>query len=187
MIKCIPIDLIFDSKIDYNISFNEFLNRIIDEINKIDFEKYDILSIPDALVIKNAFFDWKERFENFSTNTFQIKIIVSEKKIISEQKSDDITMQTMVKILAERNHQFSLGFTIEKDSIHNKFSQLLDAAIGLLQTFPKESDLPTNWDRTFWLKMIDKDYEERILIATSLLVAEMDRMAYEKNTITFKK
>jgi hypothetical protein len=46
---------------------------------------------------------------------------------------------------------------------------------------PTMKDIPSNWDESQWLKMIQKPYRERLIISAALIAAELDRELYEEN------
>lgn len=84
-------------------------------------------------------------------------------------------------IAQERIEHYSKHFrTLKNDVVNNSNYQLPNAVIGLLR---KESECPENWDINIWNKMISKPYKERLIIAGSLIAAEIDRLNY----ITRKK
>ena len=77
-------------------------------------------------------------------------------------------------IAIERQEQIEKhGRTVERDLNENKFSQLIDGAIGLLCE-PRPNDKPSHWDSTLWTKMKNKPYKERLIIAGALIAAELD-------------
>jgi hypothetical protein len=88
-------------------------------------------------------------------------------------------------IAREREEQIhGCGRTVELDVKINWASQLVDAAIIILQRnrFNKNSR-PSNWDEKLWDKMINKSEKQRIVIAGALLAAEYDRLVAIENKI----
>lgn len=69
--------------------------------------------------------------------------------------------------------------TIFDDVIINDLYQL-PTAVARLIMMPNiaKLDMPTpiNWDSEKWIHMCSKSYEERLIIAASLLAAEYDRI-----------
>jgi len=103
-------------------------------------------------------------------------------------------MYGLTKVTQERlEHIFKHG----KDTIHdyreNDKGQLVIAARmlsfgaggiddGMEET--AKSMCPEGWDEGLWAHMLSKSYEERITIAAALLVAEGDRIEYDKQLLT---
>lgn len=90
-------------------------------------------------------------------------------------------MLTGIELIAdERQEQIEdHGRTIEHDVQHNQNFQLSEAA-GML-TILDPNDLPhiiapTGWDEWHFKCMMDKPYEDRLVIAGALLAAELDRL-----------
>jgi len=79
-------------------------------------------------------------------------------------------------IRIEREEQIEKhGISLNQDVIFNKECQLSIAAGHLIYGTPYA---PDNWDETIWNKMINKSYEDRLVIAGALIAAEIDRMLY---------
>lgn len=83
-------------------------------------------------------------------------------------------------VIKERKEHFSKhGITVEKDSDKNCTGQLKEGARKLMA---KSKDLvdfpPEDWDKTLWAKMCNKSYKDRLVIAASLIIAEIDRLQY---------
>ena len=85
-------------------------------------------------------------------------------------------------IAKERLEQINKhGRTVESDLRDNKFSQLIDGAMGILMTNRSQRDIPDFWSPEIWQKMIDKPYKERLIISGALIAAEIDTIiAQEK-------
>jgi len=68
---------------------------------------------------------------------------------------------------------------IELDSLFNGNGQLVNAAEMLLDTrnLPIRFNTPKSWDIKIWQEICSKTYEDRVIIADTFLVAELDRMA----------
>lgn len=90
-------------------------------------------------------------------------------------------METGIELIAkERKEQIEKhGRTIEQDVQQNRQDQLSKAAIMLLSVDYEEGidpkSYPSGWDQEMCLKMINKSYKERLVIAGALLAAELDR------------
>lgn len=87
-------------------------------------------------------------------------------------------MKTGIELIAkERQEQIEKhGYTVEKDVDFNRFGQLTDAAIMLMQTDRHKMNPPSHWDKAIWNKMINKSEKERLIIAAALIAAEIDRL-----------
>lgn len=86
-------------------------------------------------------------------------------------------------IAAERQEQITKhGRTLRHDKAFNNHYQLSQAAALLcyLDDDDKPEDIesccPSDWDVTWWTKMMDKPYKERLTIAGALIAAEIDRL-----------
>lgn len=93
-------------------------------------------------------------------------------------------MKTGIELIAiERlEHFVKHGRTVETDHIENNHYQLSEAAGLLCHLDPEEfgDDItaccPTGWDEAQWEKMMSKSYKDRLIIAGSLIAAEIDRI-----------
>lgn len=81
----------------------------------------------------------------------------------------------------ERREQLQKhGRSIQFDMDANCMGQLAEAA-GML-CYPEISELKCDdtplvgWDQALWEKMVGKDYQQRLVIAGALIVAELDRL-----------
>ena len=85
---------------------------------------------------------------------------------------------TGIELIAkERQEQIEKhGYTPERDVRENKFAQLIDAAILILQTDRRKMAPPSHWDKQIWERMINKGHKERLIISAALIAAELDRM-----------
>lgn len=86
----------------------------------------------------------------------------------------------MTLVAKERSEQIIIhGHTIESDVERNSEEQLVKGAIALLSKPTSEEEMnalkPDGWDAEGWEKMTKKTYKERLIIATALLAAEIDR------------
>ena len=95
-------------------------------------------------------------------------------------------MKTGIELIAEeRQEQITKhGRTIELDVFKNKGMQLSDAAAILASptiSSPRKrlSVMPSDWDDFISLKMCSKTYYERLIIAGSLISAEIDRISQD--------
>lgn len=126
----------------------------------------------------------------FQVNDYSIKSI-DELKIKSlkrrmESNQFNPQQKTGVELIAdERGEQLSKhGRTIEKDVLENKDNQLVYGAEALISKdwsygFDNEEDgnqCPANWDYDIWMKMYNKSYKKRLIIAGALIAAEIDRI-----------
>lgn len=91
-------------------------------------------------------------------------------------------MKTGIELIAEeRREQLEKhGRTIEEDVIGNSNGQLVMGAMMLLSVDYEEGidpeSYPLGWDKDACQKMINKDYEQRLIIAGALIAAEIDRL-----------
>lgn len=94
-------------------------------------------------------------------------------------------MKTGIELIAqERQEQIDKhGRTIERDVRENSMGELSDAAsILCLYDWGCNGDLdmvermPEHWNRKICLKMLNKTYRERLIIAGALIAAELDRL-----------
>lgn len=67
--------------------------------------------------------------------------------------------------------------TVEADIINNPRKQLRDGAAALLMA--DEEFMPKEWDVAIVVKMLDKSYHDRLVVAGALIAAEIDRLNYE--------
>lgn len=117
----------------------------------------------------------------------KIKIIWLLNRIVLFLCTQLEKMKTGIELIAiERQEHFEKhGFTVGIDLIHNNFNQLSEAACRLCE--PDENKLqfnpPHEWDNELWNKMIHKSYKERLIIAGSLIAAEIDRVQNEINPL----
>jgi len=85
-------------------------------------------------------------------------------------------------IKKEREEQITKHrYTTEVDKNNNKFKELAQAAQVLISNeyLDKRKALlamPSDWDNVACLKMINKTYRERLIIAGAFLAAEYDRI-----------
>lgn len=94
-------------------------------------------------------------------------------------------MKTGLELIAEeRREQIEKhGRTVEQDVKLNNHYQLSEAA-GLLTVTDFGADLavspeeccPVEWDESIWVRMANKSYKERLIIAGALIAAEIDRL-----------
>ena len=94
--------------------------------------------------------------------------------------------KTGIELIAEeRREQIEKhGRTVEQDVEFNDMDQLPYAAQILLTPNPNHApelitDAPYGWDETIWNKMLEKPYEQRLIIAGALIAAEIDRLQAE--------
>lgn len=95
-------------------------------------------------------------------------------------------MKTGIELIAqERLEQIEKhGRSVRKDVLENDMLQLAHGACILATPNPTHlgnelEDMPTVWDQKLWVKMVNKPYKERLIIAGALLAAEIDRLIAE--------
>lgn len=84
-------------------------------------------------------------------------------------------------ITIERQEQIEKhGYSIGGDFNCNRVNQLNHAVVCMITPDERRSsfiyDPPAGWDAIKWQKMINKPYKERLIIAGSLIAAEIDRI-----------
>lgn len=96
-------------------------------------------------------------------------------------------MKTGIELIAEeRQEQIEKhSISIEHDFIYNSgFEKPLSKAASALtlehrNTIASILMRPKGWDDEIWLKMMNKSYKERLIIAGALIAAEIDRLQYK--------
>lgn len=103
-------------------------------------------------------------------------------------------METGIELIAkERDEQLNKHKkSIIDDAIFNNHYQLSEAASLLLWVDPEEvggealnddtyyfNNAPVDWDLNSWNKMMNKEYDERLIISGALIAAELDRLIYQ--------
>lgn len=85
-------------------------------------------------------------------------------------------MKSGIELIAqERMEQVEKhGRTIHLDVIENSHRELRYGAVALLSDDLRQ--MPLAWDESICLKMINKPYKERLIIAGALIAAEIDRL-----------
>lgn len=93
--------------------------------------------------------------------------------------------KTGIELIAqERQEQIEKhGRTIAKDAKQNKKKQLCFAAISIAHPMAHviNYEAPHNWDQSIFMKMKNKSYKERLIIAGALIAAELDRLQIIEN------
>jgi hypothetical protein len=69
------------------------------------------------------------------------------------------------------------GHSIRNDFENNMDGELAQAAAALLEG--NISWMPENWDHDICKKMVEKPFEQRLVIAGALIAAEIDRLNYK--------
>ena len=109
-------------------------------------------------------------------------------------------MKTGIELIAdERQEQIEKhGRSIEDDVLYNDGKYVIEGkdfeepqlpnAAGLLLLTDHEDILrpqllegyfiPYGWNKEIWLKMLNKPYKDRLIIAGALIAAELDRLQY---------
>lgn len=153
--------------------------------------KYEIngkkvwINKQDDLFIKLTLEDIKAK-----SNLIQFGYIMSDSSTYTiwiAEKSRKLRVKSGAELIfTERQKQLTtLGKTIEDDYKYNSKGHLLYAARILLSTkkltapFIFES-CPIDWELGQWIKMCNKPYKERLIIAGALLAAELDRLNYKE-------
>lgn len=95
-------------------------------------------------------------------------------------------MKTGIELIAqERKEQIEKhDRTVAKDKLYNKKKQLALAAISIGHPMGHiiNYDAPEGWNEQLFIKMKQKPYKERLIIAGALIAAELDRLQNsEKN------
>ena len=87
-------------------------------------------------------------------------------------------MKTGIELIAiERQEQIEKhGRTIESDVIGNSKRELKNAAMELIEDWPKFDDMPNSWKSPIMRHAIQKGYKERLIIAGALIASEIDRL-----------
>lgn len=94
----------------------------------------------------------------------------------------ETNLKTGVELINdERNEQIEKhGRTVKKDVLENDDYQLSRFAsvlcLPFTNSFNAKYDIPHNWDKELCVKMLNKTYHERLIIAGALLAAEFDRI-----------
>ena len=96
-------------------------------------------------------------------------------------------MKTGIELMAAERaeHLGKHNISVEYDYNNNADGSLVEAASNLLDAdkfmdIEKEMLCPEDWSEELWMKMVSKPYKERLIIAGSLIAAEIDRLQYEK-------
>lgn len=93
-------------------------------------------------------------------------------------------MKTGIELILEerREHYDKHKITIEQDVDLNHSCQLSNAASMLCNEYMDDilgnDNTPENWNENIWLKMGEKSYKDRLIIAGALIAAEIDRLNY---------
>lgn len=89
------------------------------------------------------------------------------------------------KVTEKRIRQFNVHHrTIEKDIELNSDGQLRAVSSFLISPNPKQFPLDhlyelgnfKNWDKDYLISLSEKSYEERLILAATFLIAEIDRI-----------
>jgi hypothetical protein len=103
-------------------------------------------------------------------------------------KAQSLAIDGASLIARERGEHFTKhNRTIERDTKENTSGQLIEGAIILLQTKYKndrEVIAPTGWSQEIFDRMARKSYEKRLVIAGSLIAAQIDLVRFgEQNFV----
>lgn len=82
-----------------------------------------------------------------------------------------------IKQLIEQYRKARLKWDIEWDRENNRQGQLVMAATAVLNGHGKR---PAGWDAAIWDKQMNKPLEERLVIAGSLILSELERLEAHK-------
>ena len=91
-------------------------------------------------------------------------------------------MNGIDKIKEERlEHLSKHKRSVLRDVKENSTGQLREGARKLLVHHPETltEHQPEGWDKKLWAKMCNESYEKRLIIAGSLIAAEIDRINYD--------
>ena len=84
-------------------------------------------------------------------------------------------LSTIEAVIFERIEQQTKHHrTVDFDQRHNYNGQLITAAIRLLAGGQQE--VPDGWNADTWFHMISKSKKKRYIIASALIMAEIDRI-----------
>lgn len=93
-------------------------------------------------------------------------------------------MKTGIELITEeREKQINKhGFTGEHHALRPEFyqhNQLISAANYLMLNNTSHATWhPENWDKEWFYRLCEKPYKERLVIASALIAAELDRLNY---------
>lgn len=88
-------------------------------------------------------------------------------------------MKTGIELISqEREEQIvKHNYSIQEDVEYNDGQQLPTAAMLLIEGGMKaEAICPSEWGKEKWIKMVNKSYKDRLVIAGALIAAEIDRL-----------
>jgi len=96
-------------------------------------------------------------------------------------------MKNGIELIAEeRKEQIGKHHRTIADDVKYNTKGQLSVAAGILaqKDIPeqvKETLIPIGWDSPLWDKMLNKSYEQRLVIAGALIAAELDRLQAQKD------
>jgi hypothetical protein len=131
------------------------INQKIEQLNK------EMPSTPSAQHVEGTI-GYKQR--HYSVRI--LKDLLEQLKTIKPETGLDM-------VIHERRRHFELGFDTDHDLKCNNDEQLLNAAQGLIDH--KYGYIPDEWDEELVNNMMSKPRNERLAIAASLIIAEIDR------------
>lgn len=83
------------------------------------------------------------------------------------------------QLIAEEREKVLSKISVDNDMLHHPFGQLASAAYflstGNATDYLWEISLPAGWSMGLWKKLYTKSYQERLVIAGQLYLAEADR------------
>lgn len=93
--------------------------------------------------------------------------------------------KTGIELIAEerQEHFTKHKRTIEGDVLDNPYYELRNSARALMATHPSNADIPEGWKSSIMYHAVNKPYKERLIIAGSLIAAEIDRLQYLENEL----
>jgi hypothetical protein len=116
--------------------------------------------------------------EELTKYGYQIKMTPEEIKSLTELKKEKMTGVDLIS--KERwEHKIKHGKSVKHDFETYKNKELVQAALGLMLGNPLF--MPEGWDEEQYGKMLGKPEVERLIIAGSLIAAQIDVLNFEDN------
>lgn len=108
-------------------------------------------------------------------------VVTFGNNVVTTANKQGIMKKTGIELIAqERREQIEKhGRTVQDDVIFNWDGQLRIGAVRLIQDLNKAIP-PEGWNVGLWNKMNKKPLKQRLIIAASLIAAEIDRLQAEE-------
>lgn len=158
-------------------NLNEFTNEVAERYAQSQTQEFKEQNTELVFVLQNIV-NMLEVDAKISVES--IRRVLTKYNHLNKSKMEK---KTGIELIAkEREEQINKhGRTIESDVEINKGWQLSTVASVLVnQSFRSNRQrltlMPENWDDLICLKMIQKPYKERLIIAGALIAAELDRL-----------